>query len=62
MAKRDEGYTHVVAERSHWSGRVTALCGDTAEPGEYNPYWFRPLFANWCPTCRRLEKRGKAHS
>ncbi|MGH3631234.1 MAG: hypothetical protein ACRDRL_27800 [Sciscionella sp.] len=51
----NDGVRHVMAKRSWWSGRVTALCGWTSESGEYDTRWFS---SPSCPTCRRIHREG----
>lgn len=47
---------HTRATKSFWSGRVTALCGATAEAGQYETLWFS---SPTCPACKRIKKQTK---
>lgn len=49
---------HVIAKRSLWSGRVTALCGVTAEAGTYETDTWRlfKLKGPRCPVCEAMKK------
>jgi hypothetical protein len=50
---------HIKATKSWWSGRITALCGWTREPGDYERVgWFSSLPV--CPDCKRIEKKGRS--
>ncbi|MEV8615639.1 hypothetical protein AB0383_48435 [Amycolatopsis sp. NPDC051373] len=55
---RDDELQHTTAERSIWTGRITALCGATAEAGEYEVIWFAP-FGPRCSECKRLAKSDR---
>ncbi|MDT7723454.1 MAG: hypothetical protein QOI21_30 [Actinomycetota bacterium] len=57
MADADAEY-HITAERSYWSGSITALCGFTAESGEYTSVYFGLSFLPRCQTCQRLKNAG----
>ncbi|MEU3272547.1 hypothetical protein ABZ639_17035 [Saccharomonospora sp. NPDC006951] len=61
MGKKDQGIKHRMAKKSWWSGRVTALCGHTAEAGEYETSTWRlfPLPGTWCPACERILKERR---
>ncbi|GAB3479600.1 hypothetical protein [Amycolatopsis cihanbeyliensis] len=52
---------HVTAKRSWWNGKVTALCGQTAEAGDYETDTWR-LFGfrsgKPCPACQRIKRGG----
>ncbi|MYW97192.1 hypothetical protein G3I59_42910 [Amycolatopsis rubida] len=52
----DPGLQHVTDERFFWSGRIIALCGATAEYGEYEIVHFFS-FSPKCPDCKRLSER-----
>lgn len=49
----DAAEAHFIAERSIWTGRVTALCGFTAEYGDYELFYLFPV-GPLCPECRRI--------
>ncbi|WP_216209164.1 hypothetical protein [Amycolatopsis aidingensis] len=58
---KNEQVIHVKAKKSWWNGRVTALCGWTAEAGEYETDTWYP-FGFWsgrkCPACQRIKREG----
>ncbi|WP_431907295.1 hypothetical protein [Amycolatopsis thermoflava] len=56
----DDEIRHIVEEVAFWSGRVTALCGETREYGEYEMHCLFPG-GPICPDCRRVrsQKTGK---
>lgn len=45
---------HREAHRSFWSGKATALCGQTWKSGGYRTYWFSSVN---CPKCKRIIKQ-----
>jgi len=55
---QDAAEAHIVADRSIWTGRVTALCGFTRESGEYDMHYFFPA-GPLCPDCKRLHKEDR---
>lgn len=60
MSKKTVAVVHETAKKSWWSGRITALCGATAEAGTYETDTFR-LFAlpgPKCPDCQRIKHGG----
>lgn len=57
MAKKVD-MVHLQAKRSLWSGKVTALCGKTYQPGQYHgDGLFSRITGPDCPTCQRLAKK-----
>ena len=48
---------HATEKKSFWSGRITALCGLTAEAGTYTTLWFSS--GPTCPSCKRIKKQRK---
>ncbi|PFG51073.1 hypothetical protein ATK36_6346 [Amycolatopsis sulphurea] len=52
----ERGLLHVTAECSLWSGRITAVCGVSAEAGGYEVFHVFG-FGPRCPDCRRLSDR-----
>lgn len=48
---------HIQADKSWWTGRITALCGVSHGPGEYK----KPLFYTMpvCPACKRIAREGR---
>jgi hypothetical protein len=52
-----EAEFHLVAERSS-TGGVTALCGFTAEAGDYTMVYFGLSFLPRCQECKRLKRTG----
>lgn len=61
MGKKNQQLVHIQAKKSWWSGRITALCGATEEPGRYQTDTWRlfPLPGKACPSCERIDKEGK---
>lgn len=53
MGKNTE-VQHATAKKSWGSGRITALCGATAEAGEYHRAPF--VGKQTCPACIRIVK------
>ncbi|MCR3719921.1 MULTISPECIES: hypothetical protein [Prauserella salsuginis group] len=61
MGKKNQPLVHLKKHKSWWSGRITALCGATAEAGEYETETWRlfKLPGPRCPACDRIHKEGK---
>lgn len=60
MGRKSAPVVHETAKRSWWSGRITALCGATAEAGEYqtSTWTVFGLSGPKCPACQALAKKG----
>lgn len=60
MAKKNLPVVHATAKKSWWNGRITALCGATAEAGAYETDTWRvfPLPGPRCPACGAIEAAG----
>lgn len=52
-----EDLIHRTSRRSWWSGRATALCGETAEWGQYETLWLL-AWGPRCAECDRIAKDG----
>ncbi|PXY23716.1 hypothetical protein BAY59_29180 [Prauserella coralliicola] len=59
MAK-NKGLVHITAKKSWWSGRIYALCGATAEQGNYvtDTWRLTKLPGRPCPACQQVKKNG----
>jgi hypothetical protein len=60
MAK-NTSVVHRIAKKSWWSGRVTALCGHTAEAGKYqtSTWTLFGLSGPQCPACEAIHREGR---
>jgi len=60
MSQEDgDGVVHVTAGRSPRTGRITALCGHTAEAGEYHAVYIAAPFRPKCRECQRLKHSNR---
>ncbi|HJQ48293.1 MAG TPA: hypothetical protein VJ870_18520 [Amycolatopsis sp.] len=60
MGRNDE-LVHEIAKKSWWSGRITALCGATAEAGTYETSTWRlfGLPGKKCPACKAVKEGAR---
>jgi hypothetical protein len=58
---KNKDIIHTTAKRSWWDGRITAVCGATAESGDYQTdTWTLFGFSGpRCPACQRIDRDGK---
>jgi hypothetical protein len=58
---KTKSLVHRIAKKSWWSGRITALCGHTAEAGTYETSTWRlfGLPGMKCPACEAIHREGQ---
>lgn len=62
MTRKTMPVVHETARKSWWSGRITALCGATAEAGEYetSTWTLFGLPGTKCPVCQHIKREGRS--